>query len=212
MDALINAIFILLGWMLGLLSPRIVDLMQRPYRRSELKRSLFLELEDFRVRLASAIYVFASSRGSVDRELLLFIEPILRSDKVYPQSKEIADAVGLMLKLTDNEIGAISLRGASKTGGLTIKKYSLPFLNSQLSSLYLFSPEFQRISLKIASRLEIINDEIDTAMFNYKKTFDSLSTENYAIVLQNYNYSSHQIAIQYRALIADINNLFAMKG
>ena len=30
------------------------------------------------------------------------------------------------------------------------------------------------IALKICSRLAIINEEIDVATFNYKKTFDSL--------------------------------------
>ena|SRR5438128_888099 len=84
---------ILLGWLFGLLSPAIVGLIQRRYRRSELRRSLFIELEGLRVSLAALIYVIACNDGAVNRELLELTEPILRSDKVFPQSKTNADEI-----------------------------------------------------------------------------------------------------------------------
>ena len=69
---------------------------------------------------------------------------------------------------------------------LSLKKYTLPFLTSQITTLSLFSPEFQRIALDIQVRLARLNEEIDVAWFHYTKTFDSsLSDLNRKIVRAN---------------------------
>jgi hypothetical protein len=52
MEYIRPAIYVLLGWMLGLLSPHLVDLILRPYRRNDLKRSIFIEIEDLKPKLA----------------------------------------------------------------------------------------------------------------------------------------------------------------
>ena len=78
MDAFGKTIIaILVGWLLGLLSPRIVELITRRYRRSELKRSLFIELEGLRVILAANVYNIADNNRAVNRELIELVEPIL---------------------------------------------------------------------------------------------------------------------------------------
>jgi hypothetical protein len=75
MDAFGKTIIaILLGWLLGLLSPPIIELIQRRYRRSVLRRSLFIELEGLRVSLAALIYLIASNDRAVNRELLELTE------------------------------------------------------------------------------------------------------------------------------------------
>lgn len=76
-----NALYVLLGLLLGLLGPRIIELIQRPYRRSELRRSLFIELEDIKGKLAMTSYSLADRSGTVDRAFLNWLEPIMRSYK-----------------------------------------------------------------------------------------------------------------------------------
>src|SRR5437016_5056074 len=96
-------------------------------------------------------------------------------------------------------------------GPINLKKMAVPFLTSQLSSLHLFSPEFQRIALKICSRLAIINEEIEVAVFNYKKTFDSLTPQNHATVVANFHQSYENVLSLCRPLIDDVNLLLSMK-
>ncbi len=193
MDAFGKTIIaILLGWLLGLLSPPIVELIQRRHRRAELRRSLFIELEGLRLTLASNVYNIANNDSAVNRELVELVEPILRSDKTFPESKPTADLLSSLLKLTDDQI-ASKMASKKSAGPISLKKIAVPFLISQLSSLYLFSPEFQRIALKICSRLAIINEEIEVAAFNYKKTFDSLSQQNQTIVVANFLQSYRNI-------------------
>ena len=64
MDAFGKTIIaILFGWLLGLLSPPIVELIQKRSRRSALRRSIFIELEGLKVTLAALIYVIILRRS-----------------------------------------------------------------------------------------------------------------------------------------------------
>ena len=122
MDAFGKTILsIFLGWILGLLSPPIVELIQRRYRRSELRRSLFIELEGLRVSIAALIYVIACNDRAVNRELLELTEPILRSDKTFPQNRTSADEISRLLRLTDEQIADVM--AAEKP---SLKKISVP--------------------------------------------------------------------------------------
>jgi hypothetical protein len=47
-----NAVYAILGWLLGLLSPHIIELVQRPYRRVQLCNGLCIELIGLRRRMA----------------------------------------------------------------------------------------------------------------------------------------------------------------
>lgn len=203
-------IAILLGWLLGLLSPPIVELIQRRYRRSHLRGSLFIELEGLRLTLAANVYNIAANNRAVNRELVELVEPILRSDKVFPESKKAADELSSLMQFTDEQIASI-MASKKPPGPISLKKIAVPFLTSQLSSLYLFSPEFQRIALKICSRLAIINEEIEVAAFNYKKTFDSPSQQDRATLVTNFLQSYLNILGLCRPLIDDVNLLLSMK-
>ncbi len=76
-------------------------------------------------------------RQSGDRELLELTEPILRSDKTFPQSRTSADEISRLLRLTDEQIADV-MAAEKPAGALSLKKISVPFLTSQLSSLDFF--------------------------------------------------------------------------
>jgi hypothetical protein len=211
MDAFGKTIIaIVLGWLLGLLSPPIVELIQRRHRRAELRRSLFIELEGLRLILAANVYNIAANNRAVNRELVELVEPILRSDKVFSESNKAADELGSLRQFTDEQIANV-MAAKKPAGALSLKKIAVPFLTSQLSSLYLFSPEFQRIALKICSRLAIINEEIEVAAFNYRKTFDRLPQQDHATVVTNFLQSYQNILGLCRPLIDDVNRALSMK-
>lgn len=198
--------YIILGWLLGLLGPRIIDLIQRPYRRAELRRSLLTELEDLKVKLALVACALADRGGMIDRAFLEWLEPIVRTHKGEFSDLPIADTIKGLLGRTDDELRAISQisQRAGRAPGL--KKYKLPFLTSQITSLSLFSPEFQRRILQVNARLGMLNDEIDMAWFNYTKTFDSsLSEDNRMIILGNLEQSYQTIMRMCRDIVCSIS-------
>lgn len=213
MGEVTRAILVLMvGWILGLVSPQLSDFIQRPYRRRDLKRSIFIELEGLRPKLAANVYQVAQRDGKVDRALLEWAEPIMHAEKGDRTIQLIAQAITKLLAQSTEQVQASSQYLAAQNIGtaLNFKNLSLPFITSQLSSLSLFSPEFQRLVLKILARLEVINEEIAHAWFSYSKTFDSsLSAKSSAAVTQNMQQSYEFIAALSRNLIDDVDHLLA---
>jgi len=154
------------------------------------------------------VYQIAANNGAVDRKLLILVESILRTDKIFPELGPIADQLSHMLQLSDVQLA--SAKAARKPGALGLKTIPLPFLNSQLSSLSLFSTEFQRKALKIASRLSIMNEEIDASNFYHKKTFESLSEQNHSTVVVNMLGCYQNLFLVGQPLIDDITVLLSM--
>ena len=60
-----NVLYILIGWLLGLVSPWVAEIFRRPYRRSQVKRGMFIELGDLRAKLASLVLSIEMNRGQV---------------------------------------------------------------------------------------------------------------------------------------------------
>jgi hypothetical protein len=167
-------------------------------------------LEGLRITLAAYIFTHAGNSGTIDNKLLQLIEPILRTDKIFPEVQGVADAVKSLSGYTDERLATLKILTRNK-GGLNLRKFQLPFLTSQLSSLYLFTPEFQRVALKICSRVAVINEEVERAMFSYQKAFDAPSSVSHAILVTNLDQSHQSVAIICRPLIDDINLLLSMK-
>ncbi len=187
-----NALYVILGWILGLFSPQIIESMQKPSRRIELRQSLFIELEELRHKLAFVAFDLARRTGMLNREFLQWLEPIARSRKHINLNDPSADILKSWLQAPKEGLETFfqSLQEPEVAPGL--KKYTLPLLTSHIPSLSLFSLEFQRLALDIRARLEMLNEEIDTAWFHYTKTFDSSLSKNDQAIVRNNLVSSHR--------------------
>lgn len=99
-----------------------------------------------------------------------------------------------------------------KWDSFKLKKVSLPFLTSQIPSLSLFKPEFQRLALSIRSMLETYNEEVDAYRFYYEKTFDaSLSNNSREAILLNLNSTGQHVALLCRQIADRIEQLLQRK-
>jgi len=79
-----------------------------------------------------------------------------------------------------------------------------------LGLLYLFSPEFQRLSHEILGRIDMYNEEIDGFRMYHQKSFDNVSDTNRQLLLLNAQRSSEHLGVLGRALadlIAKIRSL-----
>lgn len=71
-------LYLLLGWLLGLLGPTIVDRIKRSYRVADVTKAIVLELEELRYDMALYAYLLCRPTGSLSDEWLDWIEPIIR--------------------------------------------------------------------------------------------------------------------------------------
>jgi hypothetical protein len=141
-------------------------------------------------------FQLACNNGAVDKTLIEWIAPVIRSAnwRKQPPYMQMEEALKPLLKLSDDELQAISALSKGKAESFYFGKYSLPFLSSQIASLYLFTPEFQRLALDILSKVEMLNEKIDFYRFNHEKTFDSsISNNSRAAVHLNLTNTSQYI-------------------
>jgi hypothetical protein len=102
---------------------------------------------------------------------------------------------------TTPQLAVLAGISKGKSDSFKLKKYSLPFLSSQITSLSLFTTEFQRLTHNIYSNLETLNEEVDAYRFNYERTFDlSLSNNSRAAVLLNLDNTSQHVVIMSRQI------------
>lgn len=80
-------------------------------------------------------------------------------------------------------------RGAENIG-LSLKTYSLPFIESIVEHLSIFNSKFQRDILEVREQINILNEEVENAMFYFRLTLDtSCMNTNKDIIRSNINNS-----------------------
>lgn len=205
---------VVLGAILASFAPLLSELILKPYRKGKLKKSLIIELIDLRHKLASVAMQLATSHGTINRELMEWEASILFSGEHQYDNPSLKEVTTQMLSLDDKDIElAFKSSEYAQVKAFKLKKYYLPFLSSQIPSLSLFTPEFQRLTLDIYSRLSLLNEEIDSYKFYYEKTFDpAISGENRKSVRENLNQTSRHIERISRQTADKIGIVIEKKG
>lgn len=204
-----NILFLLLGWLLGILSPLIVDRVKRRYQIDDVKRGILTELKEARSRLAMMAYVIAVRLGGYDRNLLTWIASVLKEYEGSEPKDEALKAIERLSKLTDEQLAALAHQVKFKPGGaLSLKNLSVPFLDANMGLLSLFPVDFQNRILEIRAQIDLLNQEIDEATSFYWKTFDSgTSEDNYKIISDSIRTKYQLIEGAARRLADKISNI-----
>ncbi|MCK4524918.1 MAG: hypothetical protein KAU07_00575 [Candidatus Andersenbacteria bacterium] len=66
--------YILLGWLLGILSPGIINCISNRYEKDKLQRIIVEDLKDLKKRLVLLPYRVNSNYSTVDKKLLIWIK------------------------------------------------------------------------------------------------------------------------------------------
>jgi len=186
---------------------------QRPYKRSQIKRAVLIELKDLSAKLASVVLQVAMNRGSLDAGLLTWFRNAAQRD---PETFKKLGGLPweAISQFSDEQVKALALAKAPAANiKLNFKRYSLPFLDAHVSALNLFSVDFQTIAHRIRGNLLILNQEIDTTWFYFQKTFDgSLSDINRAIIQGNNEASHDFIGRLSHRIVDDIESLVRLRN
>jgi hypothetical protein len=168
----IKLLYAFLGWSSAILSQTIIEKIKVASKRRNLKILVFSELKDIGFRLASVCSKLQTHLGIKDREAFERLRTIYKKFGPKSVQKDI-QVMDEFLKATDDQIKTVTLLGKSAQGiGLSLKKYALFSTGSILENLYLFDSEFQRDILDIKFQMNVFNEEIDSANFYHRLTFD----------------------------------------
>ena len=177
-----DVLSIILGWLLGILSPVVVSRITRQYKRHDLHKGIMKEVGHIRERLLGNMHLLSHRTGSFDRELAKWL--LEKYGEIEAVNPKILKSYKWLLAAEDTEFEAYKCRFfKSQDTGLTLQKFQLTFVNMHLLEFSLFSSEFQTEVFELKTRLEFLNSEINLAEKYFFMTFDSgISQENLEIV------------------------------
>lgn len=177
---------LVIGWLLGLLGPLIVDRARRD-RDNEMGRVAILsELRDVGRILAIAAYGVKSKEGSIDREFLEWLKSQLEKPHALEKDTAMVERLNTFLAWTDKEIAERFMYMAREDGKAgMLQKYPVPLLDSRVSALWSFDTDFQRRLLDIKLRMHRLDDMVERQRKLHDLTFSKLEEENREAVKDN---------------------------
>jgi len=207
-----KVLFLFLGWLLGVLSPIIVDAVRRRRELKEVKNALISELQELQFRLATTMYLTSVRIGEYNRSFLQWFQPIIERYRGPLRSDNLVQSIAKQLTWSVEQLAAAAERQKGNPNkGIGLKTHRAPLLEAKIAQLGAFSTEFQNLLLDIHSRLNIVNEEIEQYRFYFRQTFsENLSELNRNLILENIQGSYQAVSVQAR-IICDLIDLAVKK-
>ena len=205
-----NILYVALGWVLGIMSTVVVDLIRREHRRRDLMRSIVSELVDLQYMMAVVAYLMRRKDATIDDKFLDWLNPILaRYDGPWKLEK-LKEALAKSRELPEEQRRQIHLHMIAEERGSALKQYSLPFLESVSNELPLCSLDFQRRVLHVKGSLDLFNQHVSFLQAQFMKTF-AVADKNHEAVRTNLSDGYSQLAgtaVGIADAISEIPSLF----
>jgi hypothetical protein len=177
---------ILIGWMLGLFSPLILDHMRQQRDNERGRKAILSELQEVGRILAVAVFSVKSKQGTIDRAHLEWLKAFMEACDPTSSTLNWIKELEQQLEWTDDEIAQRFLYAVTAEGkGILLQKYPVPLLDSRVSALWSFETSFQRSLLDIRQRLGRLDDLVDRQRKLHDMTFTKLEAGNREAVDDN---------------------------
>jgi hypothetical protein len=191
-----EVLFIVLGWLFGIISPRLIDSIKSYYERNDFLSAIKTEARDLQYRLSLGSYTIAEKEGQLTREKLIWFKNRISAYEGAEPKEQILLLVNTLLNSeNDSELHALNSFNNESQRAISLKNYSASFLNSNISKLHTLPIDFQSSVHDFINFLSILNQEILTAIKYHQMSFDSSQGEiNYNSVIRNLHESYSNIS------------------
>ena len=171
-------LYLLLGWLLGLLSPRIIDAIKARYDRTALIGAIKEEAQDLQYRVAASCFLLRQRYGEITREYLEWLKPKLLAYRGNEPVETVRQFVEVLLNAPDEQLAALAERMQAQPGvGLSLKTFNSGFIESNLAALHSLPIPYQRCIHEFRNQLVPLNQEIERAADSLRMTYDSSITD-----------------------------------
>jgi hypothetical protein len=196
--------YLLIGWVLGLIGPLIVDAFKISRRRKEVAAALRVELEELRYRLAVSSFLLISNQGRLNKDFLTWVAPIIENYRGNEPNEAAAKFVKQLVTLEEAQIDELARQKQSNEAiASRLKTQRASFLESHLAEIAKMPISTQRKIHEFRNQLQQVNEEIPKIDSLYMLTFNSsLSERNYEIVKHEVRNRTAFVQQKYR-LAAD---------
>jgi len=204
---------VVVGWILGLASPKAVDWLGRADRREELIGAIATELTELRFLVALVLQQLRSHLRSMDQATLDLIRPILLAPTTDPGDAAHLDATKQLLALGDTAYIDLHNTGPRSPGrGPLPLPYEAPFLTAHLHELGIFPIRTRLAVLRIAGELRLFNQQVAIVQRAHERSFEQLSADNHTINTANLRQGLDSLGVRAVSLIARISEVVGKDG
>lgn len=185
-DSVEKLAFLFLGWLLGMLSPIVVDAIRRKRENALGRAAILSELNELAGTLAIAAYGARMRLGTGDRPFLEWLKRFLENHALLPKLQAFVPRLSTQLSWTDEDLAKVARYMSADEGkGTMLQHYPVPLLDARVSALWTFDTSFQRQLLEIRQSVALLDDIVDRSRKYFDLTFTKLEGENYRLATEN---------------------------
>ncbi len=208
-------LYLILGWLLGLLSPAIVGYIQDGRNVRILNLILLRRIRELQYGLVLVVFLIESRYDDkFDENFFKWAKSKIDEYKGVNSNEDFLKATKRLVKLPNEEIKkAIQYKQSQVSDrGLSLRKHSL-FLSEIDKILFgKFDSMLQDYFLEIETRIGFMNELVEESQYYFKLSFQSdISSENYKIANINMINTYKNYAIQARSIIELISKVLGQQ-
>lgn len=199
-------VYIILGWLFGLLSPSIIKKIFEGKERENLKKIIFNDLKELKKRLAPLPFIVYPKYGKLDKKTFDWLK--INSDIDFSKGlEEIIKKEGLSESQILHHLNNKGLQDQKST---YFKKIHLFTIDSNLINFSLIDNNLMERLLEIKFYVEAFNEDLDNFRENLKMTFlPGITNINHEIISQEMKKQSLMIADRSIFIVNKINYILS---
>ncbi|KQQ82557.1 hypothetical protein ASF73_19955 [Xanthomonas sp. Leaf131] len=201
-------LLLVLGWLLGLLSPVVVDAIKHRRDSTRGRAAIFSELDDLAIVLTLASLKATQASGETDRTHLEWLIARIREFPDTSAYAEMLQSIKVILALNDEEMAeANAWISQNINSSPALQIYPAPLLDSRVSALWTFDTDLQRKLLTIKRNISILDGTVLQLRDYFRMTFEDLKPTNREIVDMNMRQLYENYAERARIIVNHIREL-----
>lgn len=189
----------LLGWLLGLLTPQIVDFVRRRYERGRIAAAITSELQEISERLSAGAYYIWNRHGLLSIAGLQWVANMLERAQYHPRHRRIAVNLRGMIANGPEKLRELNVRNAAERERrgtrVNVRRIETPYLTSVLPRLDVFPAGTRQALLSIDAQFKIYNEIVEECREYARLTFNpAITGQNRVAVLGNVTQAERAVA------------------
>ena len=201
MDRFADILFVLLGWLLGTLTPGIIEAIKRPKHKAEVLSAVKSELRELRYKVAIVVHRMRVATGTLNQQALDLIRPVILTHEGPEEDHQLAEGFRKLLALGDAKYIALHNAGESGTSSPYPVPYAAPYLHSHLGEVAIFGQSTQEALLRVDAELHLFNEQVSYVRACHDRTFQTMSHENFQANQGNLDTAHVKLAARAETLV-----------
>jgi hypothetical protein len=212
LNQLDTILMILVGWLLGLLTPGIAERIRRPYRRRDLMQAVVDEMLGLQYTMAIVAYRIRARYADVPDAFLDKILPIVEGYSGPARHEDLVEGLRKTRSLSQEQRAAMHQAMRKPNVGVGLRQYAIPLFATQIADLAICSIDFQRSVLHIRYHLDLYNQNVPYAQSLFEKTFNNPSPADRDALITNQEQAYRDAGVRAEIVMNAIGELRRQHG